>query len=411
MKKRILALLLVATMVLALGACGKKGPTDTNITVWVADNVVDFTKEQIAKWQASNEDYAVYTINVEPVGEGDAAGNMITDVTGGADIFAFAQDQLGRLVSAGALTPVTGDNSKFVKDSNGEGAVAASTMGNTLYAYPLTADNGYFLYYDKSVVTDVSTLDKVIQQCEAAGKTFYYDIRSGWYNVAFFFAADCNVTYETDDNGNAIKCNVNYANDNGVAALKAILKMVQSPSFQNGSDIGQATNIGAISTGTWAKDAAVALWGEDGYGCSKLPTINLNGKETQMSGFGGYKLMGVKPQEDSAKLEACHSLVRFLTGEECQTARFEAVGWGPSNLKAQESDVVKADKHLSSLAEQSNYVIPQGAYPGSYWTDCESFGDSLIAGEYNNATDAQLLDALKALEEKFKGAVNAGDAQ
>lgn len=409
MKKRILALLLVATMVLALGACGKKEPTDTNITIWVADNTVDFTKEQAAKWQATDEAWAAYTINVEPVGEGDAAGNMIVDVTGGADIFAFAQDQLARLVSAGVLTAVAGDNAKFVQDSNIESAVNAAKLGNTIYAYPFTADNGYFLYYDKSVVTDVSSLEKIIAQCETAGKNFYYDIRSGWYNTAFFFAADCKVTYETDDDGKFTACNVNYASDNGVAALKAILKMIQSPAFVNGSSIGSGTDIGAISTGIWDKKSATDLWGADGYGCVKLPTVNIGGKDVQMSGFSGYKLMGIKPQEDSAKLKACHSLVQFLTGEECQIARFRDpnLGWGPSNKNAQAIDEVKNDKHLMAVADQSLYTIPQGPYPNSYWSDCESFGDSLIAGEYNNATDAQLMDALKGLEDKFKGAVDA----
>lgn len=411
MKKRILALLLVATMVLALSACGKKGPTDTEIKIWVADNAVEFTKQQVELWQATNEDYAVYNITVEPVGEGTAASNMITDVTSGADLFGFAQDQLARLVSAGAVTEIRGDNATFVKDSNGEGAVAAGTLGSKIYAYPMTADNGYFLYYDKSVVTDVSTLDKVIAQCEAAGKNFYYDIRSGWYDTAFFFAAGCKVTYETNDDGKFTVCNVNYANNDGVAVLKSIIKMIKSPMFQNGSSIGAATNIGAISTGVWDKDAAVALWGEDGYGCAKLPTVNIGGKEVQLSGFSGYKLIGIKPQEDSVKLAACHSLAQYLTGEACQIARFEAIGWGPSNLKAQASDAVKADKHLASLSEQSNYTIPQGTYPNSYWSDCESFGDSLLAGEYNNATDAQLMDALKGLEEKFRSAVDAAAEQ
>ncbi|MBQ8031543.1 MAG: extracellular solute-binding protein, partial [Butyrivibrio sp.] len=102
-----------------------------------------------------------YTFTVEAVGEGDAAGNMITDVEAGADIYAFAQDQIARLVTAGALEVVEDSNAEVVKSENDAGAVAAATVGGTLYAYPLTSDNGYFLYYDKSVVTDPSTLEGI----------------------------------------------------------------------------------------------------------------------------------------------------------------------------------------------------------------------------------------------------------
>ena len=104
------------------------------IKVWVADNVVDFTKETIDKWQTENPQYAGYTVTVEAVGEGDAAGNMITDVTAGADIYGFAQDQTARLVAAGALVEVAPENVSAIENDNAAGAVVAATVGDTLYA-------------------------------------------------------------------------------------------------------------------------------------------------------------------------------------------------------------------------------------------------------------------------------------
>ena len=415
MKKRILALLMAATMVFGLAACGSKDEsgsgdagnqkaTDTNITIWVAENVVDFTKEKVTAWQGQSEANGQYTIEVLPVGEGDAAGNMITDVTGGADMFGFAQDQLTRLVAAGALAPVMGDNAKWIAEQNDGGASSAAKVGDVTYAYPMTSDNGYFLYYDKSVVTDTSSLDAIIKQCEAAGKNFYFDIRSGWYNVAFFQAAGCYITYETDATGAYTACNVNYANDNGVAALKAMIELAKSPSFQNGASIGSATNAAAVVTGTWDAQSAQDLWGKDGYDCVKLPTVTIKGEQKQMGGFGGFKLLGIKPQTDSVKLAALHSLAQYLTGAEVQKARFDAVAWGPSNLTAQASDAVKADKHLSALAAQLNYTIGQGQYPGDYWTLCEGLGDTILADSLDNATDSELLQVLTDLEAKFKAA-------
>ncbi|MCR5670133.1 MAG: extracellular solute-binding protein [Butyrivibrio sp.] len=365
------------------------------VKVWVADNVVDFTNEQIAVFQEAHPEFSGYTFNVEATGEGDAAGNMITDVEAGADVYVFAQDQIARLVSAGALEEVEPANAEAVKAQNDAGAVAAATVGNTLYAYPLTSDNGYFLYYDKSVVTDPSTLEGIVADCEAAGKNFYFEINSGWYQTAFFFATGAELSYETDDAGNFTTCNSTYASDAGVTALKKIIELSTSKSFQNGSSVSNATNCAAIVDGTWDSEAAKEMFG-DNYACAKLPTFEgADGKTYQLSGFGGFKLLGVKPQEDENKLAVCDALAAFLSSEEVQLARFNAVGWGPSNMNAQQSDEVKADEALSALADQLQYTIPQGQYPGDYWTLATSLGDSVISGEIKADDDAAILSALE----------------
>ncbi len=375
---------------------GSKG----EIKVWVADAVVDFTAKEVEKFFADNPDYAGYKVNVQAVGEGDAAGNMITDVEAGADIYAFAQDQIARLVVAGALETVNPDVIDKVKKENDEGSIKAATVGSELYAYPLTSDNGYFLYYDKSVVKDPSTLEGIIADCEAAGKNFYMEINSGWYQTAFFFATGCDLSYDTDDSGNFTKANVSYASPEGLTALKAIIKLKESEAFQNGSAIGEATNVGAIIDGTWDSATCQEVFG-DNYACAKLPTFKGDdGKDYQMSGFGGFKLLGVKPQTDDDKLAACDALAYYLAGKDVQIDRYKEVGWGPSNLEAQASSEVKADEALSALAEQLKYTIPQGQYPGDYWTLATSLGDSIRNGELTSGTsDDQLMDALKKFQE------------
>ena len=212
MKKRIASVVLAGLLAgaMTVGACADE------IKIWVADNVVDFTNEQVAAFKEAYPEYADYDVTVEAVGEGDAAGNMITDVAAGADLYGFAQDQIGRLVTAGALIEVAPDYEEEVKTANDAGSVAAATVGETLYAYPLTSDNGYFLYYDKSVVTDPSSLEAIVADCEAAGKNFYMEINSGWYQTAFFFATGADLTYDTDDQGNFTACNTNYASDEGL---------------------------------------------------------------------------------------------------------------------------------------------------------------------------------------------------
>lgn len=445
MKKKILSTLLAAAMVFSLTACGgnsKEGNADNNttpdnsttkestsapaaddggadaeapadggeaapveygsgtITIWVAENVVDFTQSKCAEFFEANPDMAGYTVTVEPVGEGDAAGNMITDVEGGADIFGFAQDQITRLVSSGALSPIVGDNANFVETQNDAGAASAAKVGDMIYAYPMTSDNGYFLYYDKSVVTDPTSLEKIVADCEAAGKSFYFEINSGWYQPAFFFATGCTLTYDTDDAGNFTGCNIDYASDKGLVALKEITELQSSSAFQNGSNASNATNFAAIVDGTWDADVIKGVFG-DNYACAKLPSFEgSDGNTYQLSGFGGFKLLGIKPQTEEGKMAVCHALAQFLTNTDTQLARYEAVAWGPSNLTAQQDAAVQADVALSALAEQLAYTIPQGNYPGDYWNLATALGDDVIAGTLStSSSDEDLMTALENFQQ------------
>ena len=434
MKKKLVAVLLTAAMAVSMVACtgGNTAPAETKpettepetkveetveaepveevsedapagevvgddtVKVWVADAVVDFTRNQIEEFKAANPDYAGFNFLVEAVGEGDAASNMITDVTAGADIFGFAQDQLARLVAAGAIEEVAPENIDALSTQNDAGAVAAAKVGDTFYAYPMTSDNGYFLYYDKSVISDPSTLEGIIADCEAAGKNFYMDL-TGWYQVAFFFGTGCTMTYDSDDQGNFTKANVDYDSDKGLVALKEMIELASSPAFQPGSGAGTAVDYAAIVDGTWDASTVKDFLG-DNYACAKLPTFTgSDGNTYQMSGFGGFKLLGVKPQTDEAKLACCDALALYLTSEDVQLARYNEVGWGPSNINAQNSDAVKADEALSALAEQLAFTIPQGQYPGDYWSRAEA-----LAGDVQDAFKTADDDTLKAALTAFQ---------
>lgn len=374
------------------------------IVIWVADNVVDLTKQYAEEFLASDPLYSGYTVTVEPVGEGDAAGNMTTDVEAGADIYGFAQDQLTRLVVAGALYDISDTYyEQFVATNNDGGAVGAAKVGDATYAFPVTSDNGYFMYYDKSVITDTSTLEAVVEQCEEAGKNFYFEINSGWYQTAFFFATGCELTYDVDAEGAFTACNINYNSDAGMVALKEMIELAASPSFQNGSSVGKAVDAAAIITGTWDKSSAQDMFG-DNYAAVKLPEFTgSDGEKYQLSGFGGNKLLGVKPQTEGGKAIVCLNLAEYLSSAEVQLARFEAQGWGPSNLEAQQNEAVQADVALAALAAQLNYAIPQGQYPGDYWTRATALGDDVIADVYTvDSADADLKAVLEQFEADCK---------
>ena len=390
--KKLLAFVLAAVMALSVCLTASAELAGTyDITVWVADNAVALTEKQIQDFNATNTDGIVFNATIEAVSEADAATQMITDVEAGGDIFCFAQDQFARLVQANALAKLGTKAAETVTANNDPATVAASTSGDVLYAYPLTADNGYFMYYDKSVIPeeDVDSMEKLIADCEAAQKYFAFEQQtSAWYLASFFFATGCKSEWKTDDEGNFISVNDNFNSDNGLIAVKGMKKLVSSPFHLSSGSVNEFNSGAAIVvSGTWDYTAAKEILG-DNLGVTDLPSFEVDGKEYHLGSFSGCKLMGVKPQVDAVKAAALHKLAQYLTGEKAQMERFEELAWGPSNLADQASEAVQANPGLAALIAQSPYAVPQGQIHGSWWDIAKVIGEDV-----KNATDDAGLQA------------------
>ncbi len=382
--KKLLSVLLVLAMALsmAVSASAASLAGEYNITVWVSEKAVDLTKQQIEAFNATNDLGIVFKAAVEPVSEAEAATNMITDVEAGGDLFCFAQDQFSRLVQAGALAKLGAKAAETVIANNDAGTVAAATSGDVLYAYPLTSDNGYFMYYDKSVIPeeDVDSLEKLIADCEAANKYFAFEMQSSaWYLASFFFGTGCVSEWNTDDDGTFVSVRDTFNSPEGLIAVKGMKKLVDSPMHLSSSQASEfASGAAIVVTGTWAFEDISKMLG-DNMGVADLPSFEVDGKEYHLGSFNGCKLMGVKPQVDAAKAAALHRLAQYLTGEQCQMERFEALSWGPSNIVDQASEAVQANPGLAALIAQSAYSVPQGQIHGSWWDIAKVIGDDVKA--------------------------------
>ena len=409
--KKLLALVLSLSMLMSMAAFGAnaEGFADSyDITIWVAEEIKDLTKQQVEDFNASNEFGIKFNATVEAVSESDSATQMITDVEAGADIFCFAQDQFARLVQAGALVQLGAGASEFVVSNNDPSAVAACTTGEAYYAYPLTADNGYFMYYDKSIVPDedVDSLEKIIADCEAAQKYFAMEVQtSAWYLASFFFGTGCKSEWKTDEDGQFISVNDNFNSPEGLIAAKGMKKLVDSPFHLSSSQASEfASGAAVVVSGTWAFETIKGILG-DNMGVTDLPSFEVDGKEYHMGSFSGCKLMGVKPQVDAYRQAALNQLAQYLTGEKCQMERFDARSWGPSNLAAQASEAVQQNPGLVALAMQAPYAKVQGQIHGSWWDLAKVIGDDV-----KNATDdAGLQAALDNYETKMAALFTMSD--
>lgn len=122
-----------------------------NLKLWGSQDDQAMLQTMVASFKAANAD-ANYNIELAVVGEDVAKQRVLDDVAAAADVFSFSNDQIMDFVNAGALYEVT-RNKAAITAANMAGSIDAATVNDKLYAYPSTADNGYFLYYDKSVFT------------------------------------------------------------------------------------------------------------------------------------------------------------------------------------------------------------------------------------------------------------------
>lgn len=390
--KKILAMLLAATMCISLAACGDKsdkgdettsGGAKESVTlkVWGSQDDQELLEILVDKFKAANPEKE-YTIELGVVGEPDAKTKYNEDPSAAADVFAFANDQLYDLVDAGALYEVTKGKDDIIA-RNDAASVDAATKDGVLYAYPMTSDNGYFMYYDKSVFSedDVQSFEKMLEVADAAGKKVFMDVSNGWYIASFFLGAGGKLEIEDG------KQTCDFNNDTGVLVGEGIKNITASPAFITGDDAllvsGMGDTIAAGISGAWNAEGEGKIMEKLGpnYAATKLPTFKVGDKDVQMSSFSGHKLMGVnsltKYPEDAL------ALADFLTNSESQLLRFTMRGAGPSNLETANTDEVLANVALSALAKQSQFASSQNNVLGGYWTPAEAFGTAMEAKDYS----------------------------
>ena len=368
---------------------------EVSLRVWVGDNAdIDWINTVIANFQAANPD-KTYKIEVGVQTEGDCSKVVLTDPTAAADVFTFADDQFNSLYNAGALQQVVIDPEAVIA-ANTPGSVAAATGADgNLYAYPATADNGYFMFYNKEYFTeeDVQTLDGMLAKAAEAGKKVGFPMSNAWYFYSFFKGAGLDMTVSEDGVTNTCNWNATDTPITGVQVVEALLAVTSNPGFMEADSdpfvagVKDGTIIAGVS-GTWNANTAAEVWG-DNYAATKLPTYTVNGEQVQMSSFAGFKLVGVNAYSEN--VGDAMDFAAFMTNEESQTLRFEMRSQGPSNINAAASDAVQANPAIAALAAQSAYADVQRVGQ-AYWDAAAALGKIIVNGNPDNIELQTLLD-------------------
>lgn len=418
--KKIPAAALAVVTAAGLAACSgsSSGADDAvGIRVWGAEDDQALLSELIAGFEAQYPDVD-FDIQLGVESESTAKDTILTDVEAAADVFAFASDQIYDLVNAGALADLQNYEEAFerypgrtldeIKAANSESSVAAATVNDTFYAFPMAGDNSYFLYYDSSVISeeDARSWDTILEAAQTAGKKAGMVFSSGWYNAAFFYGAGF-MTDLNPDGTTAMDWNgTSPEGYTGVQVVQSMLDIAGHPAFMSIADGDTANqiasgNLCAIVSGSWDAQAAQTAFG-DGYAAARLPDFTIDGTSVPMKSAFGYKFIGVN--EYSENIGWAVLLAEYLTNEESQIWRFEARQIGPTNLRAVATDEVQANYAIAAVIAQSEYSVIQKA-GGKYWDPVQSFGEIIAQGALDRNDPAAIQTSLDALVEGVTAAI------
>lgn len=389
------------------------------LKVWCSSSDLQFEKwlkdQFIERYSDSRYELKITPSSVE---EPDVSSKLQADVSKGADVFSFPDDQLRTLVDTGCIAQVSSILNENVKKENTDASVEVCSIDGVPYAFPKTSDNGYFLYYDKRVFSDddIKTFDGIISKANSQNKNVLFAMDNAWYNAGFFFTAGCESSYDGKTQ------TTDFDSDKGLSAVKAMAHICESAGsgfigsggdadvlagFQNGT-------IAAAVTGTWNGPGIKEAIGEENVGATKLPTILINGEQQQLCSFGGYKVEGVRANTEFPT--AAQVYAYYVTSEQSQLYRYGGAnvvkgkdkdgndkvlsrGFIPTNKAALETEDLKKDEAAIATNEQRPYSKPQSIVGGKFWSPQGNLGGSILAAKGNLSEDemkTQLKDTVTA---------------
>jgi len=408
MKIRSISLVAAAALALSLSACGgdnnannnssDNGPTAVTLSVWAPSEdqatSTSWLQTQEAAFEAAHPELKITWTN-SVVSEGDAGDTVKQDPSAAADVYMFANDQLGTLIQANAIGVLPPDSVTQVNTQNTDVMVTSVTgTDGKLYGVPFTA-NTWFMYYDKSVFTtdDIKSLDAMLAKDKVS-----FPLDTAWYLASFYIGNGCTL-FGPDGTDEA--AGIDFSGAKAADVTTYLTSLVANPNFvadSNGAGLGglKDGSVKAIFSGSWdAANVQEALG--DNYAAAQPPTYTLNGAQVQIEAFAGSKAIAFNPNASNPEVAA--QFAAFLGSTDAQQSHYTMRGIIPSDKKLASDPAVAADPvAVAQMDTVSNASIlqPTFAAMNNYWEPATSFGQALLSGDVTAANAAEKTEAWNA---------------
>ncbi|RSX53393.1 ABC transporter substrate-binding protein [Bifidobacterium dolichotidis] len=391
--KKSLGFVAAAAMLLPLAACGSDNSGSSNsgskedvtLSVWTpaedqAEDQGNWLKAVQDAFQKKHPEYNITWKN-DVVSEADAAKQVKTDPSAAADVYMFANDQLGTLIDLKAIGELPDVLASQVKEQNDTDMInSVKGTDGKLYGVPYTG-NTWFMYYNKSKFSadDVKSFNTMLEKGKVA-----FQLSNSWYMPAFY-AGDGLELFGKD--GLDVKAGIKFG-PNSADITKYLVDVANNPNFTNdadGSGLAAMTSgsVDAYFSGSWdAKDVKEALG--DNYAAAQLPTFTANGKTMQMRSFSGSKAAAYNPNSKNTKAAALFA--GFMGSAEAQKLHWEKRQIIPSDKSLADLSGIAEDPAAQAQLDtlkNTSILQPTIAAMNEWWTPTESLGKAIVNKQVN----------------------------
>ena len=402
--KKLLSALLIAALLLSLAACSGSettSPAETGsgevqnvtLTVWSpaedqSNDLGNWLKVCMDNFSAAHPEFNItWVTGVCP--EPEIPGMVTQDPQAAADVFLFTNDEINELRTAGALMKFGGTYAETIRANNSAAIVESLTADGDIYGVPFTT-NTWYMYYDKSVFSDVTSLDAMLEQGVVS-----FPLTNSWYLPAFYVANGCTLF----GNCNDPDAGVDFGGENAVAVTNYLIDLFNNPNFvvdQDGSGIAGLRNgsIHAMFSGSWDAAAIQEVLG-DNMGVSALPTFTLDGQTLQMKAYAGSKAIGVNAYTKAPA--AAIQFAAYLGSAEAQRLHYELRNVIPSSTELLADPAISSDPVVlaqNDTFDRTSILQPFVAQMANCWTPVENLGKGIQSGAVNHDNAAEQTAAM-----------------
>jgi arabinogalactan oligomer/maltooligosaccharide transport system substrate-binding protein len=372
--------------------------TAVTLTVWgPQEDQTDATSwlpVQEAAFAKAHPEYTLTWKNAV-VAEGDAATTVKQDPSAAADVYMFANDQLGTLVESNAIGVLPPASVSQVKKQNTDVMVTSVTgTDGKLYGVPYTA-NTWFMYYNTSKFSadDVKNLDTMLSKGKVA-----FPIDNSWYLPAFYTANGSTLFGPKGTDESAGFGFTGKSADDVTTYLTTLVKNKNFVDDANGAGLAglQHGTIDAYFSGSWDAAAAKKALGAN-YGAAQPAGYTLDGSQVQLKAFAGSKAVAFNPNASNPKAAA--QFAAFLGSADAQKSHYALRGIIPSDKSlANESSVAADPVAVAQMNTVKNASVLQPTVPkmGNFWDPTAAFGKALLSGDVNASNAAAKTEAWNA---------------
>lgn len=361
----------------------------TTISIWTIANEAELIEQIIEEYNDTALPENQIKAEIEIKDALRLPSNIIEDPSNGPDLFFCYENDYKLLKENNVLMSLenTGYDT-IIRTNNSLISIKCASIDNELYGFPFSVDNGYFLYYNATYLSedDVKTLEGILAKCDEYEKEFCMDV-GGWYTASWFFANGVggpdSCTFHEDESGK-IFYDINWDEPEVVQEIEYLVGIFQEhsnawifPDSGGGilTGLENQTTIAAVG-GTW-NEPLIEQYCEN-IKATKLPTFHGN----QMATFTGSTTYSLNSFKNEEQLEASAIIADLVTNKEAQLRRAEHKRSSPPcNLEAMEDprylDNVSMAKKALNDQVNACAAVQSASVENRYWDVGSNIGIAL----------------------------------